>query len=209
MIKDLALKELNKRLSQRKKELEEKNAIYEERIKKLDELDTTIKEYESQISQVEEKFNKLLQRENEILSNYVHKYDYLLEMGDGTYELVTKDDIKMASKECIEKFTMMKARDIALVQLRFCEIEKEKYEELKDKDFNPFEELIDYRIDGVIRFYTKREELVANLKWDIPIDDVVKLKDMYVSKESFWIEPKQEDGEYSYMALVWGDDVDR
>jgi len=61
---------------------------------------------------------------------------------------------------------------------------------------------MDYEATAVIRFYNKNEDKLIQLKWDIPRDDVIKLKDLYVKEDSFWLEPNDEE-DYSYMALIW------
>ena len=132
--------------------------------------------------------------------------DYILQMDDGTYELASKNDIKIIDDLELIKKSLNSDGEIALFQIHFTDIDKDKYNELQEKDWCPFVDLMDYSADAVIRFYDGKKDKLTQLRWDIPRDDVLKAKDLYVKKDSFWLEPTGDEG-YSYMALIWNGNV--
>lgn len=205
MIKDVALRELNRRVKRRKKQLEEIDIKYEERLEEINNLDSTISECSDQIIQVEKKLVELANKEKEILTKYNPKYDFVLQMGDGSYEVAGIDEIEIVDDIKIIKKSLESDGEIALMQIHFTDIDKDKYNDLQEREWSPFVDLMDYSADAVIRFYDKNEDKLTQLRWDIPRDDVLKAKDLFVKDGSFWLEPV--DGSYSYMALIWSENV--
>jgi len=153
--------------------------------------------------QVQAHEKKLIKLKNE----KIKENDYILQMEDNTYEIASKDDIEIVSDmNDIQKLSASTNNKIALLQIHFTEIEENKYKELQERDWCPFIDLMDYSAKAVIRFYNEIDDKLIQLEWDIPREDVIKAENLYVKKDSFWIEPDNDD-DYSYMALIWNGNV--
>jgi chromosome segregation ATPase len=88
MVAEVILKELNKRLADRNKEIEEKTRIYDDRLKELQLLEDSINKQVDQTKQLETKLDTLLEKEKQLFSK-----NYIIELEDKTYDLIGKEDI--------------------------------------------------------------------------------------------------------------------
>ena len=205
--KDIILTEYRKRIEDIKREeeleqvkLDELKELNKKLIGDIEKLKIKKRGKDKELKTIEKKLKRLRELE-------LQKYNYIVKMEDGSFEVVSKDDVEQIDDENVIK-RLKSDNNIVILQLHFSEIEKVKYDELQEKEWNPFDDLINYTIDGVIRFYNKKEDKFLQLKWDIPVEDVNMLKDLYVKDESFWLEPKEGE-DYSYMALIWSDNVNK
>lgn len=201
-MKDLALKELNKRITKKTKALDKIIDDCKVMTEQAEKLDGTLNKLESDISIKETELDELLDKQQKILSKYIPMNDFILQMNDGTYELAAKDDIKIIDDLEVIKKSLNSDDETTLLQIHFTDIGEDKYKELQKGDWCPFVDLMDYEAMAVIRFYNETDDKLIQLRWDIPRDDVIKLKDLYVKEDSFWLEPTEGE-DYSYMALIW------
>jgi len=200
MTNDWIIDEYKERIN----ELKRKRDLEQVKLDDVKDLRTTLHtEYEKIKEELDGLTNKKENVEKnleELQKKELNKYSYILEMDDGTYEVAGKNDVKIVDDIDIITKSLKSVEDIALLQIHFTEIDKDKYNELQDKDWCPFVDLIDYSANGVIRFYNKENDKLIQMEWDIPRDDVLALKNLYVKEDSFWLDT--DDG-HSYMALIW------
>ena len=183
---------------------------YEEtktRNKILNEENESLENNKKKLENEQDKLDKKISTLNDKYEELKKQKNYILQMDDNSFELVSKDDVDIADDIKKIKEYQKPEDDIGLLQIHFTEIDEDKYNELQDKDWCPFVDLMDYSANAVIRFYDREGDKLTQLRWDIPREDVIKLKDLYVKKDSFWMEPDTDNGDYSYMALIWNGEL--
>jgi len=204
MNKDSVIEEYKRRIEKVKSE-EELEKIALDEIKELKK--NIFIEYEQnkeQLNELKEQTHKQEKKLIELQNKKIKGHDYVIQMNDESYELVSKDDIEIVDDLGVIKktFGSKEEKDTTLLQIHFTDIDKDKYKELQGGDWCPFVDLMDYGAHIEIRFYNQSEDKLISLEWDIPREDVIKLKDLYVKEDSFWLEPSEGE-DYSYMALIW------
>lgn len=204
---DILLSEWQKRIEKIKNKFElEKLKVDEIKELKKD-IFTEYEKNKDELEELEEKIDSKEKKFIELQNKELNKYDYILQMEDDSFEVASKSDIEIIDDLKIIKKSLKlpEGKEIALMQIHFTDIDKKKYDELQEKDWCPFVDLMDYGAHCEVRFYNSREDKLIQLQWDIPREDVIKLKNLYVKEESFWMEPN--DDNYSYMALIWNGNV--
>ena len=98
----------------------------------------------------------------------------------------------------------------AFMQVHFTDIEEETYNDLKDNNKYLWDILsMNYPSHVDFRIYERdSDKLVQLSNLGITNEDEIKdLKELFDGCESFWLEPKDGDDKYSYVALIWSDNV--
>ena len=109
------LEELNKRIEERNKQIKEVDKILEdkkqqfnkrsEELQTLEELIVLEKkrvENEKEISDINAKMEEIAQKEGNLLNKVADK-DFVVQLDDGTFEIVSKDDVEIVSDEEVIK----------------------------------------------------------------------------------------------------------
>lgn len=187
-------------IKENKEELEYLNQEIDERKQLVGYLEHKVREKEELIQkmdiQIEGDVSILENISSEVINTDLKGYE--VEFEDGTKKVLKSNEFSLSPKERL------------LMQIHFTNIDKEIYEELQENDDNiwvilsdnyPFH--VDYRVYDVWN-----KDFKLNLHMDLEDSQEI---DLFANKfnkcKSFWLEPKEEENKYSYMALIWGEDV--
>ena len=100
-IKDILIGEHNKRIEERRKVLEEQDSKIKQKIEQYDKLLDSMKKVEELNKNMEQQTNELSTKLDTILEkeNQMFTPDYVIELEDGSIELVRKDDVEIVNDE--------------------------------------------------------------------------------------------------------------
>ena len=120
----------------------------------------------------------------------------------------TDDGRKAAAGECYGIYDNRK-KSHAFIQVHFTDINEDEYKELKDNDKFLWDLLsMNYPSHIDVRVYNEETDELDQFRMKFYSDeDIEKAKKLFNKCESFWLEPKDNEDKYSYMALIWGDNV--
>jgi hypothetical protein len=163
-----------------------------------------VNELDSKIDELTERMEYVKLDLNKSMKSASGK-SYILQMEDGTYDIASKDDIEIVTDLDVIKKAF--SNQVSFIQLCFDDVSEEKYKELQDTNWCPFNDLKDNLSYAILRVYNPEEDEFVQLKMDIQEEYLDDAKKLYKECESFWIEPNSKEDKYSYMALIWNGNV--
>jgi len=103
------------------------------------------------------------------------------------------------------------SKSFAFMQIHFTDVEEDTYKELQKADKLLWNHLsMNYPSHVDFRIYNQETDEIDTIHMQMMSEgDIKKAKNYFNKCESFWLEPKSGDDKYSYMALIWSDDVNR
>ena len=96
------LSEINRRLEEKNKLLEEKTQQYNKLNEELNKLEELKKDTEVKITELDVKIDSVVEKENQLLKKLANK-DFIVQLDDGSFEIVSKDDVEIVCDEEIIK----------------------------------------------------------------------------------------------------------